>query len=93
MSVNTYGDTGMLHTLSLSWSAKFTVVNIDAEYKLWETRFRHDEYLENVDFVIVYNCTNHFNAACMYSSCVLYFRAYLVNIPPRFCLFVQIGTF
>ena len=77
---NTYGDTAVLHTITLTWSAKLTVVNIHLndhtkEYELWENRYRHNEFLECTDFVIVYNCTNHFNAACMYSSLKTSIRA------------------
>ena len=57
----TYGDTAIFHTLSLAWQAKCTIVNI-ANDDIWETRYRHDDPVDEVDFVLIYNGTNHFNA-------------------------------
>ena len=74
----TYGDTAIFHTLSLAWQAKFTIVNIMND-DIWETRYRHDDPLDEVDFILIYNGTNHFNAVSKYhlsrfSTFVLLFK-------------------
>ena len=90
MKHDTWGDQAILHTVSVLWQAKATVVNV-VQNTIWEYRLRHDDLLEKANMVLVFNGRNHYVAAgksirpvkttighlCVSSSCILYIRPVL----------------
>ena len=64
MKPTSWGDQAILHTVSILWQAKTTVVNV-GNNTIWEYRLRHDQTLDKADLVLVYNCKNHYLAAGM----------------------------
>ena len=55
-----WGDEAVLFAVSCMWRARISVLNTKT---LQEYRIRHDRRMEEVDVVVTYNDSNHFNAA------------------------------
>ena len=55
-----WGDEVVLFAVSCMWSVKITVLNTKT---MQEYRIRHDRAMEDMDMVVTYNGSNHFNAA------------------------------
>ena len=55
-----WGDEVVFFVVSCMWSVKITVLNTKTmqEYRIW-----HDRGMEHADMVVMYNGSNHFNAA------------------------------
>ncbi len=63
---DTWGDVITLDMLSIVWQVKVFVL-VAAGHSLSELRFRTDkETIDQADFVLVYNGTTHYNAACKF---------------------------
>ena len=66
---HSWGDHATLNALSLWWGAKIAVVVAKVD-RIFENKIHcsRDLPLEKADFVLVYNGSTHYSAACKYHS-------------------------
>ena len=60
-----WGDKVVLYAVSCMWSMKITVLNTKT---LQEYCICHDHQLDHIDVAVIFNTSNHFNAAGEWST-------------------------
>lgn len=57
-----YADSIIINAMAVAWKVRITVMVV-SDHKISETHFHHEDRMDKVDFVFVYNGQNHYSAA------------------------------